>query len=50
MLKLLSARTVEQLASLDLRNEIKNELREAVNGILRKGEISRLYFTQYVLQ
>ena len=50
VLKLLAAHTVEDLANIELRAQIKEELRSAVNAILRKGEVDRLYFTQYVLQ
>ena len=50
VLKLLAVRTVEELANIELRAQIKEELRSAVNAILRKGEVDRLYFTQYVLQ
>lgn len=50
LLNILSTRTVDELSSIELRIEIKQELREAVNRILQKGEVSRLYFTQYVLQ
>ncbi len=50
VLKLLSQRTVEELADISLRAQLKQELREAVNGILKKGKIDRVYFTQYVLQ
>ncbi len=50
ILKLLGQRTVEELADISLRTQLKQELREAVNAVLRKGKIDRVYFTQYVLQ
>ncbi|MEZ4702900.1 MAG: flagellar basal body-associated FliL family protein [Rhodothermales bacterium] len=50
IIKLLGRRTVEELAAIEQRNTIKDELRQAVNGIVTEGEVSRLYFTQYVLQ
>ncbi len=50
ILRDLSARTVEELAAIEQRNQIKESLREVINGILEKGEVTRLYFTQYVLQ
>lgn len=50
VLKLLARRTVAELAAVELRTELKEELRAAVNGVLRDGEVQRLYFTQYVLQ
>ena len=50
ILKLLSQRTVRELSDINLRDEIKTELKQAINDILEDGEITRLYFTQYVLQ
>lgn len=50
MLKLLGRRTVQQLASIDERTLLKDELREAVNSVVQEGTVERLYFTQYVLQ
>lgn len=50
ILRFLSAQTVEDLAAIEKRDAIKDELRAMINEILEKGEITRLYFTQYVLQ
>ena len=50
ILRDLSARPVDEFAAIEQRNQIKEELREVINGILEKGEVTRLYFTQYVLQ
>lgn len=50
ILKILSEYTVDQLASIEHRNETKTRLMEAVNGVLGGPTIDRLYFTQYVLQ
>ena len=50
IIKILGTRTVEELANIEHRNQIKNQIRTAVNGILTEGEIDRMYFTQYVLQ
>lgn len=50
ILRLLSKRTVPELSDIALRDTIKDELRESLNGILEEGDINRLYFTQYVLQ
>ena len=50
VLKLLGLMTVEELAAIENRNRIKEDLRQAVNELVHKGEIDRLYFTQYVLQ
>jgi flagellar protein FliL len=49
-LQLLGARTVEELADLHLREDLKDELLAAFNGLLRRGRIDRIYFTQFVLQ
>ena len=50
LLKLLGDRTVEELADVTLRSELKEELRDTVNAVLREGQVGRMYFTQYVLQ
>ncbi|MEM7383323.1 MAG: flagellar basal body-associated FliL family protein [Verrucomicrobiota bacterium] len=50
IIKILGTRTVDELANIQERNVLKDEIRLAVNGILTEGEISRMYFTQYVLQ
>ena len=50
IIKILGTRTVEELANIEQRTLIKNQLRTAVNGVLTEGEIDRMYFTQYVLQ
>lgn len=50
MVKMLGEHTVEILADISQRQTIKDELREAINKVLEKGEVQRLYFTQYVLQ
>lgn len=47
---LLSAKTVETLADIGNRDGMKEEIRLTINGILGKGEIDRLYFTQFMLQ
>ena len=50
ILRYLSSQTVEDLAAIDKRDDLKQGLREIINEILVKGKITRLYFTQYVLQ
>lgn len=50
VLRLLSRRSVDELADIAQRDPLKDELRTAINGVLEKGEVTRLYFTQYVLQ
>ncbi len=50
IIKILGMRTVDELANIEQRTAIKDEIKHAVNGILSEGEINRMYFTQYVLQ
>lgn len=50
ILRTLGARTAEELASIEHRDVIKEELRTTINELLKGGKIERLYFTQYVLQ
>lgn len=50
ILRLLSHRTVPELADIAQRDTIKNDLRASINEVLEKGRVTRLYFTQYVLQ
>jgi flagellar protein FliL len=50
IINILGRRTVEDLAAIEQRNAIKDELLQAVNSVLAEGQISQLYFTQYVLQ
>ncbi len=50
IIKLLSARTVENLSSMEGRSTLKDDVRGAINSTLRKGQIDRVYFTQYVIQ
>lgn len=50
LLKLLGLKSVEELAAIENRNQIKEDLRVAINTLLRDGTIDRLYFTKYVLQ
>lgn len=50
ILQMLSEHTADELASIDLRESLKTRLIERLNSVLQKGEIDRLYFTQYLLQ
>lgn len=50
ILKILGSRTVDELASLDHRNSMKEDLLGAINSVLDRGTVDYLYFTQYVLQ
>jgi len=50
VIKMLSEFTVPELANIDRRDSIKDTLRTSVNQVLQEGQVTRLYFTQYVLQ
>lgn len=50
ILQMLSEHTADELSSIDLRETIKTQLIARLNSLLQKGEIDRLYFTQYLLQ
>jgi len=50
VLRLLSRRTAEELGSIELRDQIKDDLLDELNAILQDGEVERLYFTQYLIQ
>lgn len=50
ILRLLSEYTKEELASIAFRADLKDEILRELNRILDRGEIDRLYFTQYLLQ
>ena len=50
VLRVLSKYTDRELASVERRAELKDELLKQLNAILQKGSIERLYFTQYLLQ
>lgn len=49
LIRRLATRTVAELSDVDLRPQLKTELRDSVN-VLLAGEVDRLYFTQFVLQ
>lgn len=50
ILHMLSEHTADELSSIELRESLKVRLTERLNSLLQKGEIDRLYFTQYLLQ
>lgn len=50
VLRILSARTIDELSTVAQRDSLKTELRAAVNARLPEGGVDRLYFTRYVLQ
>ena len=50
IVRYLSSQSVPDLAAIEKRDSLKGGLRKRINGILEKGTITRLYFTQYVIQ
>lgn len=50
ILQMLSEHTADELSSIELRETLKIQLIARLNSHLQKGEIDRLYFTQYLLQ
>lgn len=50
MINMLGRRTVSELADIDERNQIKQELGMMTNQILGKRAVRNLFFTQYVMQ
>lgn len=50
ILTMLARRNVQELASIDDRNEIKQEMGIMINQILGKRAVRNLFFTQYVMQ
>jgi flagellar FliL protein len=50
IIRSLSNRTAAELSDIKRREEIKEALVEEINTVLRQGKITRLYFTEYVLQ
>ena len=51
VLRLLGERTVDQLADVTVREELKKQLTDSLNARLgKKGAIKRVYFPQFVIQ
>jgi flagellar basal body-associated protein FliL len=50
IIAILSKKTVDQLADINIRNDLKQELGVAINQILDKPSVRNLFFTQYVMQ
>jgi flagellar FliL protein len=49
-LRVLGAKTVEQLADLGARDGIKQELTATVGALFPRGAVRRVYFPQFVIQ
>ncbi len=50
LLRVMGSKTVEQLADMRFREEIKKELTDSLGALFKKGAIRRIYFPQYVIQ
>ena len=51
ILRLLGERTVDQLADMNLREELKKQLTDSLNARLKsKTAVKRVYFPQFVIQ
>jgi flagellar FliL protein len=46
----LSAKTTEELRTPEGREGLKQELEERINSVLAKGQIARVYFTEFAIQ
>lgn len=46
----LSSQELDYLADVNNRSEIKDKIKELVNNVLTTGEITRVVFTQYLIQ
>ncbi len=50
LIEILGKRTVEELATLETRDQIRNEIKMAVNELVSTGEVVGVYFSNFVLQ
>jgi len=50
MLRVLGSKQVEQLSDITQRDRIKDELRVALDAIVKPGSVKGLYFPQFVIQ
>lgn len=50
LLHILGSKTVPELTDMATRNPLRENLRSATNAFLTRGQLTHLYFTQYVLQ
>ena len=46
----LSSKTYDQIASVDGRDFLREEIRNKINGYLTKGQVKNVYFTQFIIQ
>ena len=50
IIRILSAKQVDQLDDPEDREFIKDEIRFAVNRMLRRGEVLQVYFSEFIIQ
>jgi flagellar FliL protein len=46
----LSSKTSDQLRTPEGKEALKEELKERINSVLAKGQIARVYFTEFAIQ
>ena len=46
---LLSSKTFQQISSREGKEQLRGEIRDTVNPFLTKGQIKRVYFTEFIL-
>jgi flagellar FliL protein len=50
VLMILPSKRFEDISSVDGKIALRNEIMETVNGVLVKGEITNIYFKEFVVQ
>lgn len=50
IISLLTQMTAESLETLKGKDKLRSEIRSVINAALRKEEVKRVYFTQFVIQ
>jgi flagellar FliL protein len=50
IISLLTQMTAENLETLKGKDKLRAEIRSVINAALRKEEVKRVYFTQFVIQ
>jgi flagellar FliL protein len=46
---LLSSKTFQQISTREGKEQLRNEIKDTVNPFLTKGQIKRVYFTEFIL-
>lgn len=50
IISVLSSKTSKELKSPEGKEALKQELKERINSVLAKGQIARVYFTEFAIQ